>query len=153
MGQSSGKIIAVDFDSTIAFDAWPNITDKTKPNLAVINWLKKRKSKGDKVILWTCRENFGGVNFPDHEYKNDAVRFCTRNQLFFDNVNANYGEHGYEQTKYGRKLMADVYVDDRAVPFRRNKLLWTIYLWLIGRKLDNAPAVCSGGHNSACQTR
>ena len=125
MGQSSGKIIAVDFDSTIAFDAWPNITG----------------------------ENFGGINFPDHEYKNDAVRFCTRNQLFFDNVNANYGEHGYEQTKYGRKLMADVYVDDRAVPFRRNKLLWTIYLWLIGRKLDNAPAVCSGGHNSACQTR
>ena len=71
MGQSSGKIIAVDFDSTIAFDAWPNITDKTKPNLVVIDWLKKRKSKGDKVILWTCRENFGGVNFPDHEYKND----------------------------------------------------------------------------------
>ena len=60
------KVIAVDFDSTIAFDAWPRITDKTTVNSAVVNWIKKRQKMGDKVILWTCRENYGGVKFPDH---------------------------------------------------------------------------------------
>ena len=80
------KVIAVDFDSTIAFDSWPRITKDTKVNSAVVNWIRKRQQMGDKVILWTCRENFGGARFPDYEYKNDAMRFCTRNRLFFHNV-------------------------------------------------------------------
>ncbi len=129
------KIIAVDFDSTIAFDAWPRITDNTKVNSVVVNWIKRRQRMGDRVILWTCRENFGGVNFPDYEYKNDALQFCTRNQLFFHNVNSNDGEVGYEDKKFCRKIMADAYIDDRACPFGRSWFLWKVYLWLMDRKL------------------
>lgn len=130
------RIIAVDFDSTIAYDAWPSITDKTKVNSVVVNWIKRRQRMGDYVILWTCRENFGGMRYPDAEYRNDAVQFCTRNQLFFANVNANEGENGYEVGKRCRKVTADVYIDDRSLPFKRSALLWRIYLWLMDRKLS-----------------
>lgn len=129
------KVIAVDFDSTIAFDSWPRITKDTKVNSAVVDWIRKRQQMGDKVILWTCRENFGGARFPDYEYKNDAMRFCTRNRLFFHNVNSNDGEYGFEADKFGRKIMADVYIDDRSFPFGRNQILWKVYLWLMDRKL------------------
>lgn len=129
------KVIAVDFDGTIAFDAWPRVTDRATVNSVVVDWFRKRQKMGDKVILWTCRENFGGSRFPDHEYRNEAIQFCTRNMLFFQNVNANDGEVGYELNKYGRKILADVYIDDKALPFSRNKLLWRIYLWLMERRL------------------
>ena len=129
------NIIAVDFDSTIAYDAWPVVTEQTTANRVVIDWLKKRQSMGDKVILWTCRENFGGTRFPDREYRNEALQFCTRNGLFFSNVNANDGEVGSEPTKFGRKVLADVYLDDKALPFTRSAFCWKVYLWLMERKL------------------
>lgn len=129
------KIIAVDFDSTIAYDAWPVVTEQTTANRVVVDWLKKRQSMGDKVILWTCRENFGGTRFPDREYRNEALQFCTRNGLFFSNVNANDGEVGSEPTKFGRKVLADVYLDDKALPFTRSAFCWKVYLWLMERKL------------------
>lgn len=129
------RIIAVDFDGTIAYDAWPVINVQTTANHVVLDWLKKRQSMGDKVILWTCRENFGGPRFPDREYRNEALQFCTRNGLFFHNVNSNDGEVGYEPTKFGRKVLADVYLDDKALPFSRSDFCWKVYLWLMDRKL------------------
>lgn len=132
--------IGVDFDGTICNDGWPDINNG-RPNLVVISWLKERQKNGDNIVLWTCRENYGGKDFPDGEYKNDAVQFCTRNQLFFDNVNANaIGndiEQGWEQANYGRKIRCDFYLDDRSVWFNpKNMLMWRIYLWLVGRKLN-----------------
>ena len=47
-------IIAVDFDGTLAD------TDATKiysPNTKLIDYLIDRRKNGDKVILWTCRED------------------------------------------------------------------------------------------------
>lgn len=136
--------IAVDFDGTICNGGWPDIT-KGKANKVVIDWLKSRQKKGDKIILWTCRENYGGKDFPDGEYKNDAIRFCIQNQLFFANVNSNvvkdgrgwYTETGWEERKFGRKIRCDFYLDDRSICFSAgNALIWKIYLWLVGRKLD-----------------
>ena len=45
------QIIAVDFDGTLCFSKWP---DCGEPNQALINYLKKWKSDGNKLILWTC---------------------------------------------------------------------------------------------------
>lgn len=45
--------IAVDFDGTLADTDATNIYS---PNTKLINYLIARKEKGDKVILWTCRE-------------------------------------------------------------------------------------------------
>lgn len=132
-------IIAIDFDGTIAHNAFPNMNNAV-PNRVVIEWVKRRQKKGDRFILWTCRENYGGKNFPDAEYRNDACRFCTRNQLFFDNVNSNIGEYGFEQENFGRKIMADFYLDDKSLPFKPDGkfswLWWRIYLklvdWVVG---------------------
>ena len=138
--------IAVDFDGTICNGGWPDIK-KGRPNKVVLDWLKARQKKGDKIILWTCRENYGGKDFPDGEYRNEAVQFCTRHQLFFANVNSNvvkdadpsgwYTETGWEMMNFGRKIRCDFYLDDRSVWFGpENTFLWKIYLWLVGHKLD-----------------
>lgn len=46
------QIISVDFDGTLCFSKWP---DCDEPNQALINYLKKWKSDGNKLILWICR--------------------------------------------------------------------------------------------------
>lgn len=135
--------IAVDFDGTLARKSWPDINDNTVWNSVLSDWLMKRKAQGDYVMLWTCRENYGGIRFPDKEYLNDAVRCCTRHQLFFDGVNRNvgeaFGEYLSGTEKYGRKLCADVYIDDRSLPFNPDgkfaRFFWKVYLWLMDRKL------------------
>ena len=135
--------IAVDFDGTLARKSWPSIDKDTVWNDVLCAWLQKRKAMGDYVMLWTCRENYGGIRFPDHEYLNDAVRMCTRHMLFFDGVNRNvgeaFGEYLSGTERYGRKLCADVYIDDRSLPFspdgRLARFYWKVYLWLMDRKL------------------
>ena len=46
-------VFAVDFDGTLSFGQWPEVG---AANEGLIDFLKKRKSQGDKLILWTCRE-------------------------------------------------------------------------------------------------
>ena len=48
------KVIAVDFDGTLCVSQWPEIGEE---NYGLIEWLKECRSKGDKVILFTCRED------------------------------------------------------------------------------------------------
>lgn len=132
-------VIAFDFDGTVAIDGWPDIGN-ARANRVVIDWLKKRKAMGDQIILWTCRENYGGVRFPDGFYLNEAVRYCTRNELFMDNVNMSIGEvDGDYGTKFGRKITATFYLDDASVPFdpksRFAWLWWKVYLKLVDWRL------------------
>ena len=95
-------IYAVDFDGTLCKSAWPKIG---KPRKRVIRKVKRLKSKGHKVILWTCREG---------EMLQRALRWCNIYGLNFDAVNANLAS----QTRlYGndcRKVGADRYIDDKA---------------------------------------
>ena len=46
-------VFAVDFDGTLSFGQWPECGPG---NNGLIEFLKKRKNDGDKLILWTCRE-------------------------------------------------------------------------------------------------
>ncbi|MCR5107425.1 MAG: hypothetical protein K6B28_04605 [Lachnospiraceae bacterium] len=48
----NNKIIAVDFDGTLSFGTWPDVGE---PNVPLIEQLKDLKSRGNKLILWTCR--------------------------------------------------------------------------------------------------
>lgn len=144
--QRSGRplTIAVDFDGTLATGTWPDINDSSEWNQVVAGWLRKRMLMGDRIVLWTCRENYGGRDYEDREYLNLAVQYCTRHQMFFDAVNRNIGETPGEflagSGRFGRKICADVYLDDHSVPFRVNStfswLWWKIYLWLMDRKLE-----------------
>lgn len=62
---------------------------------------------GAKVILWTCREG---------ELLTRAVEFCRCFGLEFDAVNDNTEELKRAYGTDPRKIGADYYIDDRAMP-------------------------------------
>ena len=103
-------IFAVDFDGTLSFGQWP----KCGPgNEGLIEFLKKRKCEGDKLILWSCRE---GLDL------SAAVDWCAENGLTFDAVNDNLPE---VIEKYGinsRKISCDFYIDDKSISGSTYKL-------------------------------
>ena len=98
-----GKVIAVDFDGTLSLGKWPNIGPA---NEELINFLKERTEKGDKLILWTCREG---------NALQEAVKWCTKEGLEFDAVNDNIPEMIERYGTNSRKVSCDYYIDDRAV--------------------------------------
>lgn len=69
------NIIAVDFDGTLCENKWPEIG---MPNEELIEYLKKRQTNGEKLILWTSR---------NEEQTQDAVDWCKKYGLIFDAVN------------------------------------------------------------------
>jgi trehalose-6-phosphatase len=104
-------IFAVDFDGTLSFGVYPGAGPA---NEGLIEFLKTRKSKGDKLVLWTCREG------ADLEI---AVDWCIGQGIEFDAVNDNLPE---VIEKYGcnsRKISCDFYIDDRALAGNVYKLL------------------------------
>lgn len=95
-------VIAVDFDGTLCMNAWPKIG---KPNIELIETLKKVRGQGHKIILWTNRSGDLLLN---------AIWWSANRGLLFDAVNENLSER---IEKYGndcRKISADLYIDDRA---------------------------------------
>ena len=98
-------IYAVDFDGTLCSDNYPDIG---VPNYYLINKLREMHKKGDKLILWTCRQG---------EPLNDALNACHDWQLPIDAVNVNLPEiiENWKPKPCGPKIFAHVYLDDRAV--------------------------------------
>lgn len=97
------ETFAVDFDGTLCENAWPEIGE---PRYENINWIKELRSQGHKVILWTCREGMLLVA---------ALTWCADKGLFFDAVNDNLEEHKREFGGNSRKILADYYIDDKAI--------------------------------------
>lgn len=95
------KIIAVDFDGTLAETDFPKII---KPNLRMITFCKQLQKQGCILILWTCR---CGRNLED------ALKFCEEYNLKFDYVNENAKENIKEYGNDSRKIFAHEYIDDR----------------------------------------
>ena len=92
-------IVAVDFDGTLSLDAqYPNIG---RFNTHLYEALMKLKGIGWSIVLWTCREG--------KELK-EAVEWCKMNGLEFDAINENPSHVPFKS----RKVVADLYVDDRA---------------------------------------
>lgn len=96
-------IYAVDFDGTLCESEFPKIG---APNTALIQHLIKRRSEGNKVILWTCRVN---------EKVKEAIDWCKGFGLEFDAVNSNLPEVLAKWGGESRKIYADVYIDDKAI--------------------------------------
>jgi len=96
-------IIAVDFDGTLAVDAYPNIGE---PRWEVIDFVKARKECGDTIILWTCR---GGTVLQK------AVEWARVHGIKFDYVNENCPKRNALYGGDSRKISADVYIDDRGI--------------------------------------
>lgn len=97
-------IIAVDFDGTLysGENIFPRIG---KPNNKLIQYLLWRQSEGDELILWTCRASGKGLE--------EAVEWCEKQGLIFDEVNANLPRVIEAMGGDSRKILADVYIDDK----------------------------------------
>lgn len=93
-------IIAVDFDGTIVKHKYPSL-GKELPY--AIKTLKLYQERGHKLILWTYRSG---------KELDIAVQFCADRGLFFHAINNNYEGEEYD-SRYSRKIYADLYIDDR----------------------------------------
>ena len=95
-------IIAVDFDGTLCRECYPEVG---VPNMKLINFLINRRVLGDKLILWTCRED---------KMSEDAIKWCRQLGLEFDAVNDNLPETIALWGNNSRKITADLYIDDHS---------------------------------------
>lgn len=84
---------------------WSGSKPVGDPNIPLITLAKHIKALGHKIILWTCREGDDLAN---------AVNACAAHALTFDAVNDNLPE---TKSQYydSRKIVADIYVDDRGI--------------------------------------
>jgi len=109
--RGGGKMtIATDFDGTLCIDEFPLIGE---PRQHVIKWCKDMKKQGNILILWTCREDI-----PEGNYLTKAVKWCGLQELKFDYINEN-PLCNFGHPELVRKIVADVYLDDRAMNVNR----------------------------------
>ena len=99
-------VFTVDFDSTLVENGvYPFAS---KPIIKNIEYIKKMKSEGHKIILWTCREK---------EPLENAIKFCNYYGIELDAINENVDLEdkirvfGYNS----RKVYADIYLDDKSI--------------------------------------
>ncbi len=104
MAATIQPIIAVDFDGTLCENAWPEIG---KPKQAVIEYVCRRQQEGARLILWTNRTG---------EFLQEAILWCVQHGIAFDAVNENLPEIIKLFNGDCRKIFANEYLDDRAVP-------------------------------------
>lgn len=92
-------IIAVDYDGTL------QLADGST-NMALISRLTASQRRGDVVILWTCREG---------KRLDEALQTLARSGWRPTLVNANAPQTvrmlGYDP----RKILADIYIDDKSI--------------------------------------
>lgn len=93
------KVIAIDYDGTCTEEnSFPKVGKLRDGLKECIDMLQKN---GNKVILWTCRT--GDSLF-------EAINYLKSNGIEFDDYNSNIF---YSYSKLCRKIVADVYIDDR----------------------------------------
>lgn len=103
MADKEYQIYAVDFDGTLSLGEWPSVGPG---NSELIEYLIDRKRSGDKIILWTCRQD---------KALEDAVDWCTHQGLKFDAINSNIPEVIALYGSDSRKISCDYYIDDKAI--------------------------------------
>ena len=99
--------IAVDFDGTLCEDKFPEIGE---PKEAVVGLVKELQCMGVRTILWTCRRDD-----KNGSHLSKAIKWCQEQGLEFAAVNENLPE---VQEKWGgdtRKVLADIYLDDKSL--------------------------------------
>ncbi len=92
--------IAIDFDGTIVENRYPSIG---KPMLFALETMKELQKNNHQLILWTYRSG---------RELEEAVEFCREKGIEFYAVNKNYPEEYFDES-ISRKIIADIYIDDR----------------------------------------
>ena len=104
--------IAVDFDGTLCEYAFPEIGEQKRSHKILMSKLIKLRNNGHKLIMWTNR----GDN-EEYPVLTEAVEWCRNKGLVFDAVNENLPNQK-KLSGYSPKIMADIYIDDRALEFK-----------------------------------
>ena len=96
--RAKSMVVAIDFDGTITKDNdFPhNIGVLRDGCKEAIDYIRERH----KVVIWTCRSG---------EYLEEMVKFLQDNGIAYDGINADI----YHKTD--RKIMADIYIDDKNI--------------------------------------
>lgn len=94
-------IIAVDFDGVICNSAYPALGD---PMPGVKKAIKEIRDRGHYVIVWTCRTGDQLI---------EAVNWLRGERIGFDRINDHSPENIAIYGPGGKKIYADVYIDDR----------------------------------------
>ena len=99
----------------------PQIGEQLLEHKQLMNLLIKFQSNGDKIILWTNRGD-------NEEYKSltEAIEWCKEKGLVFDAVNENIPRQK-KLSGPSPKIMADFYIDDKALEFKKSSRLRTLY--------------------------
>lgn len=93
-------IIAVDYDGTLFANE--------KPNRPLIDRMRREQQRGSTIILWTCREG---------KTLAEALRTLRSCGLVPNYVNCNSPEAIRYLGHDTRKILADVYIDDKNARF------------------------------------
>lgn len=102
-------VALIDFDGTIVEHCFPNIGTPL-PNAFEV--LREMKEAGWKLVLWTCRENYG--HLIAKQYLKAAVDFCAENGVEFDAVNETLDNCEFRpEDCIKRKPYAHIHIDDR----------------------------------------
>ena len=104
-------VIAVDFDGTRCEFAFPKIGEQNEEHKRLMSLLIEMKQDGHKLILWTNR----GDN-EEYPVLTEAINWCKEKGLEFDAVNENLPDQK-KLSGYSPKIMADYYIDDKALKF------------------------------------
>lgn len=99
------KIVAFDFDGTLAVTKWPTII---RPIVPVVEYAKRCKANGDQIILNTMREG---------ENLQAAVDWCRDQGIEFDAINDNVPCMKEFYGNNPRKIFANEYIDDHNLVF------------------------------------
>lgn len=92
-------VVAVDLDGTLSQDDYFKDGEIGKPRMGIIQAIRAMKEAGCYVVIYTCRDSDSLV-----------AAWCDDHQVPFDAINENpFGKHT------GGKMMADMYLDNRAV--------------------------------------
>jgi hypothetical protein len=95
------KIIAVDVDGTILkYDRNSHLGEYGPPIQGMIRELQMLRDHGWKIVIWTCRT--------DNE---DLRHHLDLSGIPYDFIN----NHPWNGPEEPRKIMADAYLDDRAI--------------------------------------
>lgn len=103
--------IAIDFDGCLCSNHYPEIG---APHWSIIAEAKREQQMGAGLILWTCREG---------KLLDDALAACERWGLRFDAVNDSLPSWKEFYGNDTRKVGADEYWDDKAVPVENGEFI------------------------------
>ena len=100
-------IAAIDFDGVIAqYEGYQGEQHFLPPKPGAKEAIDILRAHGIKVIIWTCRNN-----------EADLRQYLNKYQIGFDAINADVHPEIHSPDQISRKVLADVYIDDRGIRF------------------------------------